>query len=196
MDMFTAGSLIRELRRKKGMTQAELAGKLGVTDKTVSKWETAKGCPDISLLAPTAEALGVSVSELLAGSAASNTNVSANMLRSKLCVCPVCGNVIHSTGGAAVFCHGVRLVPCEARRAEGEHEIICEESDGEFYVRLNHEMTREHCITFIAGVSTDRLELVRLYPEGGAETRLRMGLTQRIYAYCSRDGLFCIDLKR
>ena len=60
MNTYVTGSTIRQLREAKGLTQAELAGTLSVSAKTISKWETAKGLPDISLLEPLAAALGVS----------------------------------------------------------------------------------------------------------------------------------------
>ena len=92
MDHYVTGAAIRRLREEKGMTQAELAKKIDVSPKTVSKWETAKGLPDISLLDPLAAALDVSVTELLSGNTVINRNISANMLRSRFYVCPVCGN--------------------------------------------------------------------------------------------------------
>lgn len=61
--------LISQRRKEKGMTQKQLADKLGVTDKAVSKWERGNGYPDITYLEPLAEALGVTVSELLKGKA-------------------------------------------------------------------------------------------------------------------------------
>lgn len=61
------GSFIRQLRRERGMTQKELAAVLGVTDKAVSKWGLGASLPDVALLLPLAEALGVSATELLAG---------------------------------------------------------------------------------------------------------------------------------
>ena len=67
MNTYVTGSTIRQLREAKGLTQAELAGTLSVSAKTISKWETAKGLPDISLLEPLAAALGVSVLELMQG---------------------------------------------------------------------------------------------------------------------------------
>lgn len=53
MNTYVTGATIKELRENKNLTQAELARKIGVSSKTVSKWETAKGLPDISLLQPT-----------------------------------------------------------------------------------------------------------------------------------------------
>lgn len=67
MDTNATGRFIAELRKQKGYTQKELAEKLMVTDKAISRWETGKGLPDTSLLKPLGDALGVSVSELLSG---------------------------------------------------------------------------------------------------------------------------------
>lgn len=66
---------------RKNMTQCQLADKLLVSDKTISKWETGKGYPDITLLEPIAEAFSVSITELISGDEIKNTNVYANMMR-------------------------------------------------------------------------------------------------------------------
>ena len=84
MDSYVTGTAIRQLREAKHLTQAELAEKLAVSAKAISKWETARGLPDISLLEPLAAALGVSVLELMQGEPVVNRNRSANLLRSKL----------------------------------------------------------------------------------------------------------------
>ena len=114
MNQYVTGTTIKKLREKCGLTQAELAAKLSVSDKTISKWETAKGYPDISLLEPIARVFSISITELISGNAISNVNVSANMMRSKFYVCPVCGNSIHSMGEAVIQCHGIILTPCQA----------------------------------------------------------------------------------
>ena len=67
MDTNVTGRFIAELRKQKGYTQKELAEKLRVTDKAISRWETGKGFPDTSLLKPLSDSLGVSVGELLSG---------------------------------------------------------------------------------------------------------------------------------
>lgn len=191
MNPYVTGEAIRRLREKNRFTQAELAERLCVSDKAVSKWETGKGYPDISLLEPLAEALSVSVAELLSGSAVTNDNLSANMLRSLFYVCPVCGNVVHSMGEAVVHCHGVLLRPAEAEEANGQHEISVERVEDEYYVTVHHDMTKQHYISFIAAASSDRLQLVKLYPEGSAAARFKVSDVRRIYYYCNRDGLFC-----
>ena len=195
MDPYVTGAVIRELREKRNMTQAQLAGLLNVSDKTVSKWETAKGYPDIALLEPIAKVFGISVPELMNGNAVRNMNVSANMMRSKFYVCPVCGNVFHTMGEAVIHCHGIPLAPCEAEAPDEGHVITLEEVEDEYFVRIAHDMTGEHYISFIAAVSCDRVEMVKLYPEGPAEARLKRGV-ERIFFYCNRDGLFYADVKQ
>lgn len=196
MNQYVTGTIIRELREKKGLTQAELAERLYVSDKTVSKWENAKGYPDISLLEPIANVFGVSVAELLSGRAVSNLNVSANMMRSKFYVCPVCGNVIHCMGEAVIHCHGVLLTPAQAEDADARHEITLESVEDEYFVRIEHDMTKAHYISFIAALSSDGLQMTKLYPEGAAEARIKARDLKRIYFYCNRDGLFFHEVRR
>lgn len=189
MDNYVTGATVKRLREKGEMTQSELADKIGVTAKAVSKWETAKGLPDISLIEPLAAALGVSVTELMSGETVINANVSANMLRSKLYVCPVCGNVVHTVGEAVVSCCGVNLPALEADDADGAHEIKIDRIEHEYYVNIDHEMMKSHYISFVAYVTSDRFELVKLYPEGNAETRFAIRGHGIIYIYCNRHGL-------
>ncbi|MBR2523152.1 MAG: helix-turn-helix domain-containing protein [Clostridiales bacterium] len=194
MDQYITGAVIKELRTKNRMTQAELADRLSVSDKAISKWETGKGYPDISLLEPIAAVFGISVTELLSGNAVSNSNVSANMLRTKIYVCPVCGNVIFSAGEAAISCHGISLLPSEAEQPDDHHQISVERIEDEYYVQIDHDMTKSHYISFIAGISYDRVELVKLYPEGPAECRIRMRGLKKICYYCNKEGLYYKDL--
>lgn len=196
MNQYVTGNMIKELREKRKMTQADLAEKLFVSDKTVSKWENGKGYPDISLLEPLAAALDVSVAELLSGKMVSNVNVSANMLRSKFYVCPVCGNVLHSMGEAVIHCHGILLSPAQAEMSDENHIILIEGVEDEYFVRILHDMTKTHYISFIAALSPDRMQLVKLYPEGEAQTRVQLRGVKRIYFFCNRDGLFYVDVKR
>ena len=193
MNQYVTGAVIRELREKSRMTQARLAEKLGVSDKTVSKWETAKGYPDITLLEPIAEAFRISVTELISGNTVFNSNVSANMLRSRFYVCPVCGNAIHSMGEAAIHCHGILLTPLEAEPADERHRLFIERVEDEYYVRIDHSMTKDHYISFAAAASSDEMQMVKLYPEGNAEARFKIRGVRRIFFYCNRDGLFSIN---
>lgn len=194
MNQYVTGTVIKELREKNKMTQLQLADRLGVSDKTVSKWETGKGYPDITLLEPIAGAFKISVTELISGNTIKNANVSANMLRSKFYVCPVCGNVIHSMGEAAIQCHGILLSPLEAETSDEQHMIFTERIEDEYYVRIDHEMTKSHFISFMAAVSSDNIQMLKLYPEGNAEARFKIRGVKKIFFYCNRDGLFSQDI--
>lgn len=194
MNQYVTGAVIKELREKNKMTQLQLAEKLGVSDKSVSKWETGKGYPDITLLEPIAEAFRVSVTELISGNTIHNENVSANMMRSKFYVCPVCGNAIHSMGEAVIHCHGVALMPAEAEPTDEHHMIFIERVEDEYHVRIDHEMTKEHYISFVAAMSFDEMQMIKLYPEGNAEVRFKIRGVKKIFFFCNRDGLFAHDI--
>lgn len=193
MNQYVTGAVIKELREKNKMTQRELAEKLGVSDKSVSKWENSRGFPDITLLEPIANVFRISVTELISGNTIHNANISANMLRSKFYVCPICGNVIHSMGEAAIHCHGIQLMPLEAESTDEQHMIFIERSWDEYYVRIDHSMTKRHFISFVAAASSDEMQMVKLYPEWNAEARFKIRRVRRIFFYCNRDGLFSID---
>lgn len=196
MNSYVTGAMIRRLREEKRLTQAELAECLNVSDKAVSKWETGKGYPDITLVEPIAAALGVSVPELLSGENVTNRNRSANLLRGKWYVCPVCGNILHAAGEAVISCCGVTLPPLEPEAPDEAHAIRVEPVEDEIYVSLDHEMTREHYISFVAAVMDDRVQLIKLYPEGSCEARFPRGRIRYLYAYCNRHGLFRVLVKR
>ena len=190
MNNYVTGTTIRHLREDRGMTQAELGEKIGVSSKTVSKWETAKGLPDITLLQPLAQALGISVIELMNGEPIINRNVSANLLRGKFYVCPLCGNIIHCTGSTVVSCCGISLPPLEAEAPDEDHGITIENVEDEHFITVRHPMSKAHFISFLAFVTCDRVQLVKLYPEGEAQTRLQLRGMGRLYWYCNRHGLF------
>ena len=194
MDNYVTGSTIKRLRERKNLTQAQLAESLDVSPKTISKWETAKGLPDISLLGAIASALDISVMELMSGDTVINGNVSANMLRSKIYVCPVCGNIIHSVGEAVISCCGITLPPLEAEEADEAHRAKLERIEAEWYIEISHEMTKSHYISFIAYVTSDRFELTKLYPEGNAETRFKVKGRGHLYFYCNRHGLMKVRI--
>ncbi len=190
MNTYVTGAAIKSLRERRGMTQTELADKIGVSSKTVSKWETARGLPDITLLQPLAQALGVSVIELMNGEPITNRNVSANLLRCKMHVCPICGNIIHCTGNTLVSCCGITLPALEAETADEDHILTVEQVEDEHFITIRHPMTKQHFISFAAFVTSDRIQMVKFYPEGNAETRLQLRGMGYLYYYCNQHGLF------
>lgn len=189
MDNYITGATIKRLREEKGITQTQLAEQIGVSGKTVSKWETAKGLPDITLIEPLSGALGVSVIELMSGDTVTNKNVSSNILRSRFYVCPICGNIIRTTGDALISCCGITLPALEAEETDEMHEIKIEKVEDEYFVTVDHEMGKNHFISFIAHLTSDKVHFIKLYPEGNAEARLQLRGRGYLYIYCNKHGL-------
>lgn len=111
MDSTKTGRLIRTLRIKSGLTQKQLADRINVTDKAVSKWETGGGCPDISMISALAEVFGTDAASLLAGEINENESEIGNMKKLRFYICPDCGNIIFSSSEASVSCCGNKLSP-------------------------------------------------------------------------------------
>lgn len=195
MNQYVTGTMIKRLREKRKMTQAQLAEKISVSDKAVSRWETGRGYPDISLIEPLSAALGVSVIELFSGENVVNANKASNMLRMKLYACPICGNVIQSTGEAIISCCGIVLPALEAEAADNDHHLHFERVEDEYYVTISHEMSKTHHISFISAVQDDGCDIRKLYPEGNAAARFKISGTKTLYCYCNRHGLFKVPVR-
>ena len=183
---YTNGTLIKKLRERQRLTQAELADRIHVSPKTVSKWETGRGLPDISTLPELATALQVSVMELLSGESITNSNTCANLKKSAFYVCPVCGNIIYAVGQGAFSCHGIQLPPLEAE--PGDFSVTTVED--EYLAELKHPMSKAHYISFMAYVATDTAEIKKLYPEQDATARFKRRGHGRIFVYDIKEGLF------
>ena len=190
------GKLLLRLRQERGMTQRQAAERLCVSTQAVSKWERGLGCPDISLLPSLAGLYGVSIVGLLAGDLAPEEPEVGNMKRVKFYECPDCGNILTAAGGGEIHCCGRRLEPLEVRQADDAHMARVEEVEEDWYITFYHPMEKSHFFRFAAWVTTDRVLLVRLYPEQGGELRipqLRGG--GKLYLCCSQHGLFQVPLK-
>ncbi len=187
---YITGEIIRTLREKKRYTQKDLADKLMLSDKTISKWETNKGLPDISVLGELADALSVSVAELLSGEVAINKNVPSNMKKSKFYVCPICGNAIHSMGEGVFSCCGVRLPILEAEAADEEHKFSIENIENDIFIYMEHPMSKKHYIAFAAYVTDSHIQMEKLYPEQTPQLRFRRMGHGIIFVFCNKHGLF------
>lgn len=190
MNTYLTADTIRALREGRGLTQRALAEAIGVTDKAVSKWESGRGLPDITLIEPLAGALGVSVAELLAGDVRTNANRAGNVARMKFYVCPICGNVVTALGEGSFSCCGISLLPQEAEEPDAEHDFAVERVENDWLITLDHPMTKDHFVSFVALVTMDGVRFKKLYPEQDVEARLPMGPSGWIYLYCNHHGLF------
>ncbi len=189
MDCAKIGRLISKLRKEKGLTQKNIADALGISNKTVSKWETGLGCPDLSLWPDLSVILGAEITQLMEGEITPNKPDSGNISNIRFYVCPSCGNILVSTGSASIFCCGRKLERLEIS-AEEAPEIKREEIDMDYYITVNHEMTKEHYISFAAYVKSDRIYLNRLYPEQSPSFRIPLTRGGKLYVYCVNHGLF------
>ena len=104
------------------------------------------------------------------------------------------GNVIHAVGEAVISCCGITLPPAVPEAADPEHTICAEIVEDEYYVSVDHPMTKEHYLSFLAAVSDQRVQMVKLYPEGNAEARFKTGSVKYLLAYCNRHGLYRLKL--
>jgi len=190
MDAQKTGALIRKCRTKKKMTQKQLADVLHVSDKAVSKWECGLGYPDVSLMDALSTALDVDMISLMRGSLNIRKENGGNMRRICFYVCPVCGNIVTATAGAEITCCSMRLEAMKVQPMDEAHRPVIEDMDGEWYIRIAHPMEKEHYIRFVACVRYDRVTLVSLYPEQGAELRLPALPRCSLYIACSGEGLY------
>lgn len=191
MDHTKIGKLIYTLRKEKGLTQLQLAEAMHISDKTVSKWERGLGCPDVSLLCELSKILNVDLSELLRGQLTSNDILGGSMKRIKFYVCPNCGNILTALSDTAISCCGKKLLPLELKKANAADRLSVEIIENEFFISANHEMTKEHYISFVALITDDALILRKQYPEWDLQARIPFFAHGQLVWYCTRHGLFC-----
>ena len=194
MNLSKNGKLLCDLRKAKGMTQKDVADKLGVVPKTVSKWETGHGFPDVSTLSALADILGVSEKTILSGDLKQNLVEAGNMKRTKFYICPNCGSFMQGVGNCSVICCGKQVDALKINKTDDEHLIKVSEIEDDFYIEFNHEMTKEHYIGFVAYVRFDRVLTVRLYPEQDATVRFPKMYGGKLYYYCNTHGLFELEI--
>ena len=190
MDLSKTGKLIAYLRKEKGFTQKEVADKLNICAKTVSKWETGHGFPDVSLVAKLSDIFGVDVSKLLEGEMPKIKPEVGNVKRTKFYVCEKCGNILTSIGNADIVCCGRKLSSLSPKVPDEAHMLNAEKIEDEYYITFPHPMTKEHYISFVSYVRFDRVLTVKLYPEQSGELRFPIMRGGKIYYYCNNHGLF------
>ena len=196
MDQIKTGALIRQLRLDSGMTQKQLAEAICVSDKAVSKWECCNGCPDVALLAELSAVFGTDVQTLLSGSINKNESEKGNMKKLKFYVCKECGNIITATSEAAVTCCGNKLTALVPVKAEGADMLRTEDLGGEWFISSDHEMKKEHYISFVAYVTDSSAMMFKQYPEWNLQVTLPFYRSGRLVWYCTKHGLFYQDIRR
>ena len=92
-------------------------------------------------------------------------------------------------GEAVISCCGIMLPPLEADEPDDAHSATLVEIEDEQFITIHHEMTKSHYISFLAYVTTDKVQFIKLYPEGNAECRLKIRGRGYLYWYCNRHGL-------
>lgn len=166
MNAQKTGSLILEARTKLNMTQKELAEKINVSEKAVSKWENGRGCPDITILPSLSKVLQIDIESILRGDLSKNKSKGGNMQRLKIYRCPDCGNIITSTNQIDLSCCGhtlKELIPED----EADSSIIksVEESDSQFFVTFKSPMTKTDYIAGIVTLAYDRTTVIPMFAE-------------------------------
>ena len=194
MDLSKTGKLIAGLRREKGLTQKEVAEGLGICAKTVSKWETGKGFPDVSLIAKLSDIFQIDISKLLDGELPPIIPEVGNMKRTKFYVCEKCGNLLTSIANCEISCCGRKLSPLVAKDADNAHKLNIEKIEDEYYITFPHPMKKEHYISFFSYVRFDRVLTIKLYPEQDGELRFPTMRGGKMYYYCNMDGLFEVKI--
>lgn len=190
MDYQKLGNLIYRLRTEKKLTQRQLAERMNLSDKTISKWERGLGCPDVSLLSALSEIFQVETGVLLSGDLDENDRLGGNMKHTKFYICPNCGNVINAMADAGVSCCGKRLEDIQPKKAEDGEKLSVEKIEQDYFISSAHEMTKEHYITFVALLTGDGMMMRKQYPEWDLQVRIPAFGHGKLLWHCSRHGLF------
>lgn len=195
MNCMDTGKLIKALRIDKKMTQLELAQKLSVSDKTVSKWERGLGMPDVSLISEIAEIFGTTAEKILSGKLDENKYNGANINRLEFMYCDHCGNVLTTTAKAEVSCCGRKPLTLKRIRSE---EIVKDIDivEDEYFVILDSPMTKQKFVTFVAVRSFDKFLMFRLYPEQNPHIRVPISVRGEFLVGLNEGKMFSCDLDK
>ena len=195
MNPVKTGALIRQFRMQMQLTQKQLADRIRVSDKAVSKWERGNGCPDIALLSALADVFGTDIRVLLSGEIDRNESEKGDMKKLKFYVCKACGNLITAASEASVTCCGSRLSPITPKKAAEDEMLRAEYSDGEWFITSDHPMTKAHFISYVAYLNDSTVMLFRQYPEWNLQVNLPPVRAGRLIWYCTQDGLMYQDIR-
>jgi len=184
------GNIIRTLRQERNMTQKQLADKMNISDKTVSKWERGLGCPDISLIPELSDILRVDTQKLLVGDMTPNDFVGGNMKNTKYYICSICHNISLCTGEAEISCCCKKLTVQVLKKAEESEKLSAQVIEDDWYITSIHPMTKTHYISFVAFATGDRIQIIKQYPEWNLDVRIPKRGHGMLLWYCTEHGLF------
>ena len=190
MDNGKIGQLIYRLRKEKHLTQSQLAEKMSISDKAVSKWERGLGCPELSLLPELSKIFDVDLEKLLSGELNENEILGGNMKKLIFYICPTCGNMITSMVDTNISCCGKKLKAIQAQKASEDEQLSVEIIENDFFITSNHPMTREHYIAFIALLTGDSVMVRKQYPEWDMQVRIPIFAHGKLVWYCTKHGTF------
>ncbi|MDD4200644.1 MAG: helix-turn-helix domain-containing protein [Eubacteriales bacterium] len=190
MDHSKIGKLIYALRKNANLTQKQLADSLNISDKAISKWERGMGFPDVSLLSSLADVFGVGIDCLLSGELNENETSGGNMRNTKFYICPKCGNLLTGTDKVVVTCCGMKLPLSVPIKASDDDLLSVEIIEGEYFISTDHEMNKEHYISFIALLTGDSIIIRRQYPEWNIQIRIPLFGHGKLIWHCVKHGLF------
>ena len=189
MDLAKTGGLIRHLRLEKGLTQQALADQLGLSAKTISKWETGRGCPDVGLLGNVCTVLGADLAAMLSGELNENKTLGGNMKKTRYFVCPQCRSISLSSGNAEISCCGRKLTALEMQKAAPEEKLLVENIEDEWFISGDHPMEKDNYIHFVAFQTGDRVEMHKQYPEWNLQIRIKRRGHGMLIWYADDAGL-------
>lgn len=190
MDNIKIGKLIYTLRKEKKLTQLQLAECMNISDKTISKWERGLGCPDVSLLSELSKLFEVDLEKLLSGKLDINETLGGNMKKLQFYVCPNCGNVITAMTDTTITCCGKKLKAMQPQKPDEGEQLSIEIIDNDYFISSEHEMVREHYISFVALLTSDSIFLRKQYPEWNLQVRIPSFAHGLLLWYCTKHGLF------
>lgn len=190
MDNIKIGKLIYTLRKEKKLTQLQLAECMNISDKTISKWERGLGCPDVSLLSELSKLFEVDLEKLLSGKLDINETLGGNMKKLQFYVCPNCGNVITAMTDTTITCCGKKLKAMQPQKPDEGEQLSIEIIDNDYFISSEHEMVREHYISFVSLLTSDSIFLRKQYPEWNLQVRIPSFAHGLLLWYCTKHGLF------
>ena len=194
MNNVKIGKLIYNLRKEKNLTQVQLAERMNISDKTVSKWERGFGCPEVSLLPELSTILDVDLENLLSGELDRNEILGGSMKKLQFYICPACGNMVTAITDTNMSCCDKKMKALKAQKANENEKLTVETVENDFYITSDHPMERGHYIAFIALLTGDSILLKKQYPEWDLQVRIPVLAHGRLLWYCNKHGLFYMEI--